>query len=204
MTKPLPLIVYLHGFNSSPASTKAQQFKQWIDSHPGLADYWIPELPIEAEEVVKLLQARLMAEIMIRPIHIVGSSMGGFMGTWLQSRLQEINAENTGRLAIINPAVRPWELLRDYLGPQANYHTGEQYELKEEHAEQLKPLEVEALNKPKDIMVLLQKGDEVLDYRKAEAKYKDCHLIIQEGGDHSFQGSREIIPEIISFFQLLQ
>ncbi len=202
MSEVLPLIVYLHGFNSSPASTKAQQFKQWLDAHPDIADCWIPELSVVPEEVVQLLQAQLLAEVAIRPIHIVGSSMGGFIGTWLQARLREVNAENTGKLAIINPAVRPWELFKDYLGTQTNYHTGEQYELTEEHVEQLKPLEVETLDSPKNIMVLLQTGDETLDYCKAVDKYPGCHQLVQEGGSHSFEGFEEMIPEIISFFGL--
>ena len=197
-----PLIVYLHGFNSSPASTKAQQFKQWLEAHPDIAECWIPELPVCPEDVVQLLQSRLLAEVTTRPIHIIGSSMGGFIGTWLQNRLQEVHPENTGKLAIINPAVRPWELFQDYLGTQTNYHTGEQYELTEQNVNQLKPLDVLTLSTPENIMVLLQTGDETLDYRKAVDKYHGCHQIIQEGGTHSFEGFDQMIPEIISFLGL--
>ena len=41
------------------------------------------------------------------------------------------------KTALINPAVRPYEGLRAYLGPQKNLYTGEAYELTTRHLDEL-------------------------------------------------------------------
>jgi predicted esterase YcpF (UPF0227 family) len=124
---------------------------------------------------------------------VVGSSMGGFYATWV--------AQTVGcKGVLINPAVRPW-LGRDYLvGQQKNFHTGEEYLFEQHHVDAFVRWEVDPLPTPNNLWVLLQSGDEVLDYRHALDKYRDCRLTVEQGGDHAFQGFERFFPDILQFW----
>ncbi len=125
-------------------------------------------------------------------LYFAGSSMGGFYATYLAAKYDS-------RVVLINPAVRPW-LGRDYLlGDQANYHTGEVHCIEQKHLDQLQGFEVDPITEAADFLVLLQTGDEVLDYRLAEEKYANCQLVIEPGGDHGFVGFENHLPAIIEF-----
>ena len=120
--------------------------------------------------------------------------MGGYYATWL--------GEKYGlKSVLINPAVRPYDFMMEYLGENANYHTGERYILKQRHVDVARTLDVDPIKKPENIWVLLQTGDEVLDYRQAKVKYAQCRLTIEQGGDHSFQHYERHLPAIIDFLQ---
>ena len=89
----------------------------------------------------------------------VGSSLGGFYATYF--------AETLGaRAVLINPAIDPHIGLRAYLGPQKNLYTGEPYELTEAHLRQWERLVVPHIT-PSRYLLLVETGDEVLDYRQA-------------------------------------
>jgi predicted esterase YcpF (UPF0227 family) len=96
---------------------------------------------------------------------VVGSSLGGYYATWL--------AEKRGVSAVlVNPAVRPYELLRPALGVQKNLHTGKEYEFTERHLAELAALEVPAITRPERYLLMVETGDEVLDYTQAVARYR--------------------------------
>ena len=71
---------------------------------------------------------------------------------------------------LINPAVHPHRDLRALLGPQRNLYTGEPYELTETHLEQWAALMVGQITLS-TYLLLVETGDEVLDYREALEKY---------------------------------
>lgn len=50
-------------------------------------------------------------------------------------------------------------------------------------------------------MLLVQTGDEVLDYRQAVQKYRGCKQIIEEGGNHAFDCFDTYITEAINFLE---
>ena len=185
-------LLYIHGFNSSPQSHKAAATRAWLAAqHPGIA-FRCPFLSPYPERAMAQLQEEVAA--LTGPFYLAGSSMGGFYATWLA-------AHHGARAVLINPAVQPW-LGRDHLlGPQANHHTGEVAIIEPEHLEQLRAWEVDPLPRPQDFLVLLQTGDEVLDYRLAAEKYRACRLVIEPGGDHSFQNFERHLPAIIDFFR---
>lgn len=125
-------------------------------------------------------------------VGFIGSSMGGFYATVLAEKYR-------CRAVLVNPAVAPWRG-RDYLlGDQENYHTGEVHHIEQQHLDELQKLDVAMISDPLRFMVLLQSGDEVLDYRMAAARYAACRLLVEQGGDHSFQGYGDHLPAIISF-----
>ncbi|MHB1402316.1 MAG: YqiA/YcfP family alpha/beta fold hydrolase [Thiobacillus sp.] len=185
------MIVYLHGFNSSPASGKARQLGEHMARIGRLADYYCPALPNSPREAVALVEAELERR---RPesVTLVGSSLGGFYATDL--------AEKHGwKAVLVNPAVHAHKLLHAALGPQTNWHTGESWVLTEAHLNELTALDVEAITRPERYLLLVQTGDEVLDYRDAVAYYAGATQIIEEGGDHGFAGFERHYQTILDF-----
>ncbi len=169
------MLIYLHGFNSSPGSHKAQLLKRYMEKRRLGDQYYCPALPTLGARAI----AAVESEIERHPresITLVGSSLGGFYASYL--------AEHHD--------------LRAYLGVQRNLHTQRQYQLTEEHLRQWEKLYLPGVH-PQRYLLLLETGDEVLDYRLAVEKYKGARQIVIEGGDHSLQSFPEHIPLILDF-----
>jgi predicted esterase YcpF (UPF0227 family) len=187
------IILYIHGFNSSPDSYKARAFGDFLaKTYPG-CHYQVPKLSDVPDKAIGQLSAIIEKAVRDQEtVALVGSSLGGFYATWLAQR-------HCLKAVLINPAVNPHILLHDYLGTNRNFYTGEEYELTSDHITQLENLLVAEINAPENLLVLVQKGDEILDYRLAETKYADSHLILEEKGDHSFQGVERYFDKIYQF-----
>lgn len=182
-------ILYIHGLNSSPASTKASQLTAAMTARGLQAQLRVPALHHHPRQAIAQLEA-LIAELG-RPT-LVGSSLGGYYATHL--------AERHGLKALlINPAVRPHQLFDGYLGTQTNLYSNETWELTADHVAALAELDVEPPTDPGRYQVWLQTGDETLDYRRAQAYYRHCTLRIEAGGDHGFQGFAERLPRLFAF-----
>ncbi len=182
-------ILYIHGFNSSPASKKASQLIAVMNSL-GLGEQLrVPALHHHPRQAMAQLE-QAIGELG-RPL-LVGSSLGGYYATHL--------AERHGLKALlVNPAVSPHRMFDGYLGPQKNLYTDQTWELTHDHVTALAELEVPAPGDPQRFQVWLQTGDETLDYRLAQQYYRACALRIQAGGDHSYQGFAQQLPALLSF-----
>jgi hypothetical protein len=185
------MIVYLHGFNSSPASGKAKQLGDYMAGRGQLAEYYCPALPNSPREAIAKIESTL-ARGRGGSITLVGSSLGGFYATYL--------AEQHGwKAVLVNPAVHAHKLLRDALGTQTNWHTGEKWVLTEAHLAELAALDVAAITQPGRYLLLAQTADAVLDYRDAVAYYAGATQIIEDGGDHGFAGFERHFQTILDF-----
>lgn len=185
------VIIYLHGFLSSPQSVKAQQTRQFVQAHyPGVT-LEIPALPNTPDTMIDVLE-EIVARHAGKPLNFIGSSMGGFLSTYLTERFG-------GKAVLINPAVKPFELFRDYLGERINPYTQQRFTLTPEHVDMIRDMAPEQISNPDDYWVLLQEGDETLDYRKAVRFYEHARQTVEPGGDHSFQGYDRYLPEILTF-----
>jgi hypothetical protein len=181
-------IVYLHGFNSAPQSHKAQVLERHM-AGLGLADrYACPALPPWPREAIALAEAALAR---LPGATLVGSSLGGFYATHLAEK-------HDLRAVLINPAVTPQADLESYLGEQRNLYTGATYELTREHLDQWRALVVDRL-RPERYLLLVETGDEVLDYRHAVARYAGAEQVVIEGGDHALQSFPRHLPRILAF-----
>jgi predicted esterase YcpF (UPF0227 family) len=186
---PQSTLIYIHGFNSSPASLKARELVAAC-ARQGLAERLrVPALHHDPRRAITQLEAEIAAAE--RPV-LVGSSLGGYYATHL--------AERHGLKALlINPAVRVQRYFARYLGPQHNYYSGESWELTAAHVAALAELEVPPPQDPARFVVWLQTGDETLDYRDAADYYRLCAVQIEEGGDHGYRGFAARIPELLAF-----
>jgi predicted esterase YcpF (UPF0227 family) len=188
------MLIYLHGFNSSPASHKAQVMKAHLDGR-GLGHLYacpaLPDTPKEAIRAIEAAVAEAPAHRDPRTLTFLGSSLGGFYATYLAEKLR-------CRAVLINPAITPHVGLGAYLGVQKNLHTGEAYELTRSHLEGWRELLVERVD-PERYLLLLETGDEVLDWREAARKYEGARMVIRDGGDHTLQSFPEHIARILAF-----
>lgn len=192
------VLLYLHGFNSSPGSAKARQMAAWVAAHRPDIEVIIPAQPntpaaawAAIEQAIDAARGRHGSALRLGA---VGSSLGGFMAA-------RVSALYGCRAALINPAVRPHELLCDYLGPQCNPYTEERYELLPAHMDELRALAV-PVTAPERLWILQQQEDEVLDHRKALDEYRFARLSLECGGDHAFVAFERYPAQIIRFLGL--
>jgi predicted esterase YcpF (UPF0227 family) len=183
------MIIYLHGFNSSPDSHKAQVLRRHMEQLGMGARYACPALPPLAGEAISLVE-QLMDERDEKHC-LVGSSLGGFYATHLAEK-------HDARAVLINPAVDPHVGLRAYLGEQRNLHTGEPYQLTERHLQDWARLYVPRVT-PQRYLLIVETADEVLDYRIAVERYAGAEQVVIPGGDHSLQSFPEHLGRIIRF-----
>ena len=186
-------IVYLHGFRSSPASAKAGQLRAAIaardaKTRPAL---FVPELPhrpaLAMAEIDRIAAGRDPARLCF-----VGSSLGGFYAI--------VAAERHGaRAVLVNPAIRPDEALAAHAGVQTNLYTGAAFEVSAAHFAELRAMRVARITRPDHVFLLVETGDELLDYREAVAFCGGAWQFVRGGGDHAFQAFAEQIPAILRF-----
>ncbi len=184
------MILYLHGFNSAPSSHKARTLQTYMEAR-GLGPRFVcPALPHLPWEAVRVIEGEL-ARHDTRHVTFVGSSLGGFYATWFAER-------HAARAVLVNPAIRPHLGLERELGAQQNLYTGERYALTRDHLEAWRALEVPRVD-PERYLLLLETGDEVLDWREAARRYEGARCIIRDGGDHTMQSFAEHLPRIVAF-----
>ncbi len=194
MSKP-SLLLYIHGFNSSPLSMKASLMREYCQQHRPDIKVVVPQLPCFPQQAAQMLLDIIEQHKEEYRIGLVGSSLGGFMSTWLNSKFG-FNA------VLVNPAVKPYELLVDYLGEQTNPYTDETYTLEACHIDELKALDVQSITSPESFWLLQQTDDEVLDFRQAVDKFAQAKQTVEQGGDHSFVGFERYPAKIIEFLKL--
>jgi uncharacterized protein len=182
------VIVYLHGFNSSPQSHKAQVLGRYMQEQGMGDDYACPALPALAADAIRAIEDLTGGG---SAVCYVGSSLGGFYATYLAEK-HDANA------VLINPAIDPHVGLRAYLGTQRNLHTGERYELTEAHLRGWEKLYMPRIT-PGRYLLIVETDDEVLDYRRAVARYEGAEQRVIPGGDHSLQSFPEHLARIVEF-----
>jgi predicted esterase YcpF (UPF0227 family) len=192
-------ILHIHGFNSSPLSLKAEQTRKYMAKNFPSVGFYCPQLATTPAKAISQLEQLIKTQGANTQWCLIGSSLGGYFASYLASKYH-------CSAVLVNPAIAPYELLQDYIGEQVNPHTGEVYQVTEDHMQQLKRLEQTApaidCNEKNNYLVMVQTGDEVLNYQQAVEKYQYCRLIVQEGGDHSFINFDNCLPTISDFFQL--
>ncbi|MGE5169756.1 MAG: YqiA/YcfP family alpha/beta fold hydrolase [Rudaea sp.] len=186
-------IVYLHGFRSSPASAKARLLGAAVAGLPRERRPTLHVPALDHRPAVAMATILGLAEgLPLEHLTFVGSSLGGFYATRA--------AEHLGaRAALVNPAVRPYDDLAAYRGPQTNLYTGEAFEVTDEHFAELRRLAVPRIARPSRYLLLVQTGDEVLDYREAVRFYAGAWQWVEGGGDHAFRDFAGHIPALLRF-----
>lgn len=191
-------ILHIHGFNSSPQSMKAEMAKQYFYEHYPHVNFICPQLANSPKEAIAQL-TQIIEAAKQETWHLIGSSLGGYFANYLAQKYHL-------KAVLVNPAIKPYTLLEDYIGEQTNPYTNMVYHVTEQHMSDLKLLEQNAPSvddkQKNNYLIMVQTGDEVLNYQEAVDKFQHCYLIKEQGGDHSFVGFEQKLPIIADFFQL--
>ena len=185
------MILYLHGFRSSPLSMKARLLGERMQALGRAADWCCPQLPASPKAAIDLCLA-LAGPVAAADLTIVGSSLGGYYATWLAERLG-------CRAAVLNPATTPMVNLEAHVGISTDYHTGAPFEFKRAYIAQLEALAVPRISRPERYFLLAASGDEVLDYRAMLAHYAGARQHLIAGSDHAISEFAGYVPEVLAF-----
>lgn len=185
------MILYLHGFRSSPQSFKTRLIGERLEALGRSAEYRCPQLPASPREAITLASG-LAAEVAPAQLTLIGSSLGGYYATWL--------AERIGcRAVLLNPAVKPPRDLEKYVGVTTMYHSNERFEFKRDYIDELQALEVAQITHPERYFLIAAQGDEVLDWREMVAHYPGARHCVIEGSDHGISDFGKYLDEVLAF-----
>lgn len=188
-------IIYLHGFQSSPMSKKGKQLEQYC-TNVEHADVHLPDLNKPPEHVLRDV-SKLIESLPLHQVRLVGSSLGGFYATYLV-------AKYGCPAVLINPAMQPWQLFEDLFGiEQIPLKVTDSWTLDADQLQQLQSIADTKLKHADKILVLLQRGDEVLDYRQAQRYYNAAQpsalILTDADGNHAMDDFEEKLPFVLRF-----
>lgn len=182
-------LIYLHGFQSSPMSIKGQVLKQAVATRRDIQIH-LPDLNMPPYAVMAMLDDLIQR---LDQVALVGSSLGGFYAA-------QLAAKHRLPAVLINPAVRPWQLFMDLFGEsQLPYQVSKTWTLDLQQLQDLQQIVQPFAQDADKVLVLLQQGDEVLDYREAERYYRQSLLIRESDGNHAMDNFKTKIPMLLRF-----
>ena len=192
------MILYLHGFRSSPESFKAQHM-QAVMTARGMRSLWrCPALPVSPAQSFDLAHQQALDLCLehhagMEKLTIVGSSLGGFYATCL--------AETLGcRAVLLNPAVHAPRDLATQVGKHENYHNGEPMDFLASYVDELEAMAITRITRPERYFLIAATGDEVLDWNEMREFFQGSRQTIIQGGDHGLTNVfADLIPDILSF-----
>jgi predicted esterase YcpF (UPF0227 family) len=185
------VILYLHGFRSSPQSFKARVLAGRMTELGRAHDWCCPQLPVSPKEAIALA-AQAVAGLPPEQVSVIGSSLGGYYAAWLAQRYGY-------RAVLLNPAVDPGRDLAQYLGPQALWHGGGSIVVEARHLDELRALAVASITRPERYYLIATTGDEVLDYRDMLKFYAGVSTTLIEGSDHGISDFAEYRDRVLAF-----
>lgn len=187
----MPMILYLHGFRSSPHSFKARMIAERLAALGQADRYRCPQLPASPRAAIEMA-LDIAADGPAAELTLIGSSLGGYYATWL--------AERIGcRAVLLNPAVKPPRDLEPYVGVSTAYHSDERFEFRREYIEELKSYAVDTISLPERYFLVAATGDEVLDWHEMVAHYPRARHRIINGSDHGLSDFAGYVDEVLAF-----
>ena len=196
---PTTHLLYLHGFRSSPLSTKAQKMAAVVGTLHPTVHWWCPQLPPSPRAAMQLLRdgvARWPGSPGFGGLAVVGSSLGGFYAAALARELG-------CRAVLINPAVNAARDLARHIGVQASWHDPAQsFVFTPQHVDELRALQDGPMTAPSHTLAIIAKGDEVQDWREMLASCSAAQVRLVEGSDHALSDFDEHLPAVLEFLDL--
>ena len=186
-------VLYFHGFASSSDSNKANVFKKYISSLNKSIRVIVPDLNNNFKDAVEEINQLIKTNQ--KPFAFVGSSLGGYYAAYFSSL-------NKAKAVLINPATPPLKGFDMYLGKNTNYSTGEKFTLTKEDIQFLRSISFKSYDNHKNTIVLVESGDEVLNYIDAYSYFKGSHVEIEFGGNHSYESLEKNLEKIRYFLEI--
>ena len=186
-------ILYFHGFASSSNSNKAKVLKNYISKNYKNVEIIIPDLDNNFKLAVS--QIHNLIESARHPIVFIGSSLGGYYASYFSSKLKT-------KSVLINPAIPPLKDFEMYLGENENYSTGEKFMITPEDIIYIRKMSYKKYANTENTYVLLESGDEVLNYKETAKYFSSSYLDIIYGGSHSYESLDEKLKNIVNFIEI--
>jgi uncharacterized protein len=196
-------LLYLHGFRSSPQSSKAKLMAQKVSAanrKKASIEWYCPQLPpspAEAFELAWQFAAPQDEEKRKIPLAVIGSSLGGFYAAALTERL--LRAGMYARCVLLNPAPYPARDLVAHIGNQKNWHNAGEFLFTQQHVDELKVIDAAIFTRPERYMAIITKGDEVLKWREMTKRFPAGTMRLLEGGDHAINDFEMYADEVLAF-----
>ena len=190
------LVVYLHGFRSSPNSTKAVMTGEAVralSTKDHSYEWYCPQLLASPKESLKMVVRRIY-QAKVDRIVIVGSSLGGFYTNYLAEKYQ-------CKGIVLNPAVYAARELEPHVGMMTAYDSEEPFDFKAEYIDELRALQIDSITDPERYFLIAAKGDELLDWKEMAAFYPAAKQLILEGSDHGISDYVNHLPAVIDFIE---
>ncbi|MDO8305368.1 YqiA/YcfP family alpha/beta fold hydrolase [Herminiimonas sp.] len=185
------MILYLHGFRSSPLSTKTSLLASRMQALGRGDEYLCPQLPASPQAAIA--QAlEIAGRVAPSELTLIGSSLGGYYATWLAERLG-------CRAVLLNPAVHAARDLASQVGVKTQYHSNEAFEFKSAYIDELKALEVARITHPERYFLIAATGDELLDWREMVAQFPGARQHVITGSDHGISDFAHYADEVLAF-----
>ncbi len=187
------LLIHIHGFLSSNDADRVAALREYIKASDLDVDVISPQLPNAPRLAIELIEKIIDEEkASRRSIALIGHSLGGYLATYIASKYQL-------RAVLVNPVVRGYEIMCEFFGECYNPHTGERFEIGEADIEYLASLHLEKIPNPSLFLVMQQLGDEITDPGDALDYYRQCKLVIENGGCHDFSHFESHAETVVSF-----
>ena len=185
------MILYLHGFRSSPLSMKSRLLAAQMQALGRGAQWLCPQLPASPKLAIEQALS-LVENVPAAELTIIGSSLGGYYATWL--------AEKIGcRAVLLNPAIVPLLDLEQHVGISTEFHSDKPFEFKREYIDELRAFAVPTITQLQRYFLIAATGDEVLDYRDMLAHYRGAQHIVIEGSDHGISEFADYVAAVLAF-----
>ena len=188
------LLVYLHGFRSSPRSSKAVMTGEAVKNlatAEHTINWYCPQLLASPKESMEMVTAHI-DNSGADSIIVIGSSLGGFYANYL--------AEKYGCKAVaLNPAVHAARELAPHVGMMTTYDSNEPFDFRPEYIDELKTLQIERISDANRYFLIAAKGDELLDWKEMSEFYQGAHQLILEGSDHGIADYADHLPRVLEF-----
>jgi hypothetical protein len=184
------MIIYIHGFGGSGEGSKAKAFRAYFKSidEPFIA----PSLSHVPELAIKTLEE--LIDSYYGDVKLIGSSMGGYYTMYLAEKY-DVQA------VLINPSIQPTVTLKRAIGQAPSFYDESHFEWNTKHLEMLKHYQTEVTDQNK-LLLMVQKGDDLLNYQEAIDFLPDAEQLVEEGGNHSFDNIEQHFEKIRAFFAI--
>ena len=192
---PTTHLLYLHGFRSSPQSTKARMMAARVQADYPHVTWWCPQLPPSPQAAAELIQQGV-ARWPRGQMAVCGSSLGGFYATWLAEQAD-------CKAVLLNPAIDPARDLAAYIGEQTTWHDpAERFFFQPGYIDELQALQTGPITRPERYFAVIAKGDELLDWREMHGRYPGAPGRLLEGSDHALSDFDQHIDAVLAFLEL--
>ena len=186
-------ILYFHGFKSSSDSTKAKDLHKFISRRTRNTILITPNIHDNFhdahDQIINLIESNQPK------IFFMGSSLGGYYASFFSQKFNK-------KAVLINPAIPPLKDFEMHLGKNKNYSNGNKFIITKNDIDYIRSLSYKKILKPKNLMILLESGDEILNYNDTSSYFSGSHIDILYGGDHSYSSFKEKFNKIQDFLKI--